>query len=143
MQLSKYFTLEEFTNSETARARGINNTPPAEVVVNIVRLHDNVISKIRKNLGHPVIITSGYRCAALNSAVGGASNSQHVSGQACDFVVQGQSCEAIVNWCRQNLVFDQLILEQPNNAKWVHISYNIDSNRKQVLKYNGKTYTAY
>lgn len=140
MQLSEYFKLEEFTKSDTARQKGINNTPDMRSIVNIVRLHDNVLYKLRKNLGHPVIITSGYRSKALNLAVGGAANSQHLSGEAADFTVQGQSNQAVFNWCKKNLIFDQLILEQSGNAQWVHISFKLSGNRSQSLKFDGKNY---
>ena len=140
MNLSEYFKLEEFTNSDTARLRGINNTPDTQSIVNIVRLHDNVLYKLRKNLGHPVIITSGYRSKALNTAVGGAANSQHLCGEAADFTVQGQSNEAVFNWCKKHLSFDQLILERSGAAEWVHISCKFSGNRQQSLKFNGKTY---
>lgn len=139
-KLSQFFQLEEFTKSDTADTLGIDNTPPASVVVNLTRLHDNVMKKIRIALGVPIYITSGYRCQKLNKEVGGKSNSQHTKGMACDFTVKGQSCEAIFNWIKKNCVFDQLILEQVNGAKWVHVSYNIDNNRRQSLKYNGEKY---
>lgn len=140
MQLSEYFKLEEFTNSDTAKNKGINNTPDTQVLINIVRLHDNTLYKLRKNLGHPVIITSGYRCKALNTAVGGAANSQHLTGEAADFVVQGQTNGAVFNWCKKNLEFDQLILEQSGSSCWVHISYKFNGNRRQALKFDGKKY---
>lgn len=139
-KLSKFFNLEEFTASDTAKAKGIDNSPSEIAIVNITRLHDNVMLKVRKSFGVPVTITSGYRSKLLNQAVGGTGNSQHTSGQACDFVVKGQSCEAVFNWCRKNLIFDQLILEVVGNSKWVHISYNIDNNRRMSMKYDGKKY---
>ena len=109
-------------------------------MINIVRLHDNTLYKLRKNLGHPVIITSGYRCKALNTAVGGAANSQHLTGEAADFVVQGQTNAAVFKWCKKNLEFDQLILEQSGSSCWIHISYKLKGNRRQALKFDGKKY---
>lgn len=70
MKLSEYFELSEFEHSDTARAKGIVNRVPAELVPNVVRLHDNVLYPLRKLVGHPVRITSGYRCAGLNKAWG-------------------------------------------------------------------------
>ena len=142
MNLSEYFKLEEFTNSDTARLRGINNTPDTQSIVNIVRLHDNVLYPLRKLIGHPVNITSGYRCEALNHLVGGVSTSQHANGEAADITVTGQSNTAVFNWIRKNCDFDQLILEQIGGTQWVHVSYNFDHNRKQCLSYDGKTYKA-
>lgn len=139
-KLSKYFQLEEFIKSDTADALGIDNTPSQEAIVNITRLHDNCMEKIRKCLQAPVYISSGYRCKKLNTEVGGSSTSQHLKGMACDFTVKGQSCEAMFNWCRRNLVFDQLILEENDGVKWVHISYNKNNNRRQCMKYKNGTY---
>ena len=140
MKLSEYFEFEEFTKSDTARRKGINNEPDTLSIINIVRLHDNVLYKLRKNLGHPVIITSGFRSKALNSAVRGAMGSQHLSGEAADFTVKGQSNQAVFNWCKKNLNFDQLILEKLGINEWVHISFKFAGNRSQTLKFDGKNY---
>lgn len=148
MQLSQYFKLEEFEYSDTARAYGIDNSVPKSLIPNIVRLHDNVLYPLRKLIGHPVNITSGYRCPDLNSKVGGAVDkngkptSQHCNGQAADITVTGQSNMAIFNWIRKNCDFDQLILESVNGSQWVHVSYNFDHNRKQCLSYDGRQYKA-
>lgn len=140
MKLSRFFQLEEFIKSDTAESLGIDNTPTKEAIVNITRLHDNCMEKIRRCLQSPVYISSGYRCKKLNTEVGGSSTSQHLKGMACDFTVKGQSCEAMFNWCRKNLVFDQLILEEADGTKWVHISYNKDNNRRQCMKYKDGVY---
>lgn len=137
MQISKNFKLEEFYASDTAKAKGIDNSPTIDAVINIVRLCDNCMQKIRDHFAHPVVISSGYRCSKLNSAVGGVANSQHCKGAAADFSVSGYSISEVIQWCRNNLIFDQLINEK---NQWVHISYNIFGNRKEVLKYDGKTY---
>lgn len=140
MKLSQYFELKEFENSDTARAKGINNSVPVELVPCIVRLHDNILYPLRKNVGHPVRITSGYRCAALNKAVGGAADSQHSKGEAADIEVNGQSNLAVFNWIRKHCEFDQLILEKVGNAEWVHVSFKFDANRRQCLVYDGRSY---
>ena len=140
MQLSQYFKLEEFEYSDTARANGIDNSIPASLIPNIVRLHDNVLYPLRKLIGHPVVITSGYRCPDLNNKVGGVATSQHANGQAADITVTGQSNTAVFNWIRKNCDFDQLILEQVGGTQWVHVSYNFDHNRKQCLSYDGRSY---
>ena len=140
MNLSQYFKLEEFEYSDTAKAKGINNTIPKDLIPNVIRLHDNVLYPLRKLVGCPVRITSGYRCAELNKAVGGASNSKHANGQAADIDVVNQSNMAIFNWIRKNCEFDQLILENVNGVEWVHVSYNFENNRKQCLSYDGRSY---
>ena len=142
MKLSQYFKLEEFEFSDTAKIYNIDNSIPKELIPNIVRLHDNVLYPLRKLIGHPVNITSGYRCEALNHLVGGVSTSQHANGEAADITVTGQSNTAVVNRIRKNCDFDQLILEQIGGTQWVHVSYNFDHNRKQCLSYDGKTYKA-
>lgn len=140
MQLSQYFKLEEFEYSDTAKTKGINNSIPQDLIPNVVRLHDNILYPLRKLVGHPINITSGYRCAELNKAVGGALNSQHANGQAADIQVTGQSNTAVFNWIRKNCDFDQLILENVNGVEWVHVSYNFGKNRKQCLSYDGRSY---
>ncbi len=87
--------------------------------------------------GNIVVITSGCRSPMLNRHVGGAPNSQHITGEAADFYVPGIDNLTVAIWIRDNLVFDQLILEyyQGGNSGWIHVSYS-DSNRKQVLTIN-------
>ena len=142
MQLSENFKFEEFYHSDIANKKGIKNIPNQEQFVNIVRLHDNCMAVIRKSLGHKVFISSGFRCKELNSCkeINGAKNSQHLTGKACDFTVEGQSNMSIFNWCNAHLNFDQLILERVNGKEWVHISFDYGKNRKDALIYDGKQY---
>lgn len=142
MQLSQYFKFEEFEKSDTARAYGIDNTIPKSLIPNITRLHDNVLFPLRKFIGCPVVISSGYRCPDLNNKVVGVSTSQHAKGEAADIKVVGQSNMAVFNWIRKNCDFDQLILETVKGVQWVHVSYSFGHNRKQCLSYDGKTYKA-
>ena len=145
VKLSKNFTLQEYIKSQTAIRQDIDNTPSAEHLINAKNLFENVVQKIREKFG-VTIINSGYRSQALNEAIGGSSNSQHCKGQAVDIEAPGRSNLGIANWVRDNLDFDQLILEfyTPGipNSGWVHISYDAEGNRKSVLtaiKENGKT----
>ena len=80
----KYFTLRELTKSPTADRLKIDNTPDEKTKKNLIELVDTVLDPLREAYGHPIIVTSGYRCPKLNSAVGGVKNSQHVLGQAAD-----------------------------------------------------------
>lgn len=137
MQLTKNFTLEEFYYSQTAVVKKINNTPPIEAIVGITRLCDNVVQKIRNHFNAPVNINSGYRCQRLNVAVGGVGTSQHTKGEAVDFTVKGFSLEQVFQWCMKNLKFDQLILEK---GEWIHISFKMNGNRREVLRYDGRSY---
>ena len=119
MKLSDHFYLHEFTVSQEAVRRRLDNTPTPAVIENLKRLCD-VLEQVRNVVGRPVVITSGYRSPEVNAAVGGAKNSQHVHGLAADIVVPGmtplQVCQAIQKACIQ---FDQLIHEY---EAWTHIS---------------------
>lgn len=84
-RISRHFTLEELTFSQTASRKGIDNKPPLEVVTHLTRLA-YCMEQVRALLGGPVRITSGYRSQALNAAIGGAKNSAHMNGYAADFV---------------------------------------------------------
>lgn len=90
IQLSPHFKLKEFTKSRTARENGIDNTPPPEAVENLRALCSHTLEPLREALGLPIIITSGYRCKVLNERITHHSDSsQHMQGEAADFVVQG------------------------------------------------------
>ena len=90
IHLSPHFELREFTESATARQHGIVNEPPPEAVENLRALCVHTMEPLREALGLPIIITSGYRCKALNNKITHHSTrSQHVGGQAADFWVKG------------------------------------------------------
>jgi hypothetical protein len=136
MRLSTNFTLAEFTKSQTATRKGLDNTPGPEHLVNATELFRNVVQRVRENFG-VTVINSGYRGPALNEAVGGSSNSQHCKGEAVDIECPGTANETVAQWIADNLEFDQLILEFAEkgipDAGWVHVSYVSEGNRKQVL----------
>ena len=137
MRISKNFTLEELTASATAKAKGIRNEPGQTDIVNLCGLVHNVLQPLRNWWGKEVKIGSGYRSLALNRAVGGVSNSQHMKGEAVDLCIDGdiEKGKSWFQYIKQHCEFDQLIWE--HNAKgtyWVHVSYKCDgNNRKQVL----------
>ncbi|WP_423379547.1 D-Ala-D-Ala carboxypeptidase family metallohydrolase [Burkholderia sp. LMG 32019] len=142
--LTAHFTLEELTASDAARRRGIDNTPSAAVTANLRRTAET-LERVRDVLGgRPVIITSGYRAAALNHAVGGVPSSAHLSGLAADFVCPKfgmplDICRAIA---ASTIEFDQLIQE----GTWVHIGLAPIGTkpRRQVLTATfGATSTTY
>lgn len=143
MKLSEYFNLSEFEYSSTAFIMKIDNAIPKEFLINVVRLHDNILYPLRKATGCPVVISSGYRCKELNDLVSKSNTSQHLDGKAADFVVKGQSNLSVINWIRKNCDFDQLILEKVKGDEWIHASFNFGKNRKQVLRYDGKSYTSF
>ncbi|MCD8175148.1 MAG: D-Ala-D-Ala carboxypeptidase family metallohydrolase [Phascolarctobacterium sp.] len=133
----KYFTIEELTESNTATRRGIDNTPTEEVKKNLTTLVDRVLDPLRAAWGAPVLVNSGYRCPALNEAVGGSKTSDHMTGRAADIEAADRTAAsnarlfALVQ--SLGLSFDQLIDE--SNMSWVHVSYRSETeNRKQILK---------
>jgi zinc D-Ala-D-Ala carboxypeptidase len=131
MQLSENFTLDEFTQSASAKRLGISNEPTPEVIANLQLLVTNVLQPLRTALGRSIKVTSGYRSPAVNKAVGGVKTSQHSEGKAVDIVVQGMSPYDVVKFLMDmNIEFDQAIQEF---GEWTHISYNKDQNREQVL----------
>ena len=145
MKLSPNFTLQEFTKSQTAVRLGIDNTPEDDHMVAAQSLFLMVVQPIREHFG-PTVLNSGYRGPALNEAVGGSAKSQHCKGEAVDLEVPGVPNAEVAEWIRDNLEFDQLILEfyTPGipDSGWVHVSYKHDENRKSVLtamKEDGKT----
>lgn len=141
MKLSEHFMLHEFTRSDTARLYRIANQPSPAQIVNLVRLCDYCLEKVRAYFNAPVIITSGYRSEELNKWVGSKKGSQHLTGHACDFYVKGEHLIDVFYWCVENLEFDQIIYEFLGGRKqWIHLSYNHYNNRKIVLEFDGKRY---
>lgn len=124
----KYFTLKEFTNSETARKYYIHNSVPDELLDNafytLSRLDD-----IREKYGKPIYITSGYRCEKLNKKVGGKPNSQHLKAEAVDLKWDVDLLSFLIQHCH----FDQLIRENNGPTRWIHISFKKENERNQVL----------
>lgn len=122
MQLSPHFALSEFLRSQVASRLGIDMTPPDEVVECLRELCINVLEPLRSELGKPIIISSGYRPAKLNAAIGGASHSQHVLGQAADILVPGMTVRGVWDYIRKSdIPFDQVIEEFDG---WTHVSYH-------------------
>ena len=150
MKLSKNLSLGEFTNSQTAKRRGIDNTPKGNHLEAAKELAENIFQPIRDYFGKPIFISSGYRSQALNEAIGGSKTSQHSKGEAIDIDMDhrnGPENEEIFHYIRENLPFDQLIWEFGTDKRpdWVHVSYKQEGpQRGQILvaKRNskGKTY---
>ena len=138
MKLSPHFKVKEFTRSETAAKRGIDNEDITPVqLANMQALCENVLEPLRQQFGEPVYISSGYRCYYLNNCVKGALKSQHMKGEAAD-IYSKQGAKRLREWYLwmvDNLVFDQLIWEtRPNGSKWIHVSYKrTGPNRQQVF----------
>jgi len=145
MKLSEHLDLSEVTRSNEAKRKGISNLPTPEHIENFKKLAENIFEPIRKHFGVPIMISSGYRSKELNKAIGGATTSQHLLGQAIDIDMDGTpngvTNKMVFDYIKANLNFDQLINEF--DYSWVHVSYNpTGKQRKQVLratKIGGKT----
>lgn len=150
MKLSKNLSLGEFINSQTAKRRGIDNTPSPDHLEAAKILAENVFQPIREHFGVPIYLSSGYRSNALNKAIGGSLTSQHSKGEAIDIDMdhrEGPENEDIFYYIKDHVDFDQLIWEFGNDKRpnWVHVSYKKNGpQRGQILKAKknstGKTY---
>lgn len=136
------FKMSELIYSEKAIENNINNMPDINSLDNMLDLIVNCLQPIRNKLDKPMIITSGYRNSQVNKLIGGASNSQHLYGQACDFIVNGMTPKQIIDFIKKSGVkFTQLIEEYNLNTSWTHVSYNKNDLKCEVLCYKNGIYT--
>lgn len=147
MNLSTHFTLEEFTSSDTAKRLGINNDLPIERL-EVARQTAAMMERIRSYLSEkagkpiPIIITSGYRCAVLNAAIG-STGPDHIKGMAVDFKAPEfgtpfQVCKALAPMFAA-LGLGQLIYEH----QWIHVSARSpDKAINRILTVQGRDYVA-
>lgn len=137
IQLSTHFKLSEFLRSETASARGIDNTPSIEVVSNLQQLCIHVLEPLRAYFNTPIVVSSGYRSPALNKAVGGSTTSQHMTGEAADLRIPSEAVgKEWFKWIMDNCKFHQLIWEKdtPSSAHhWIHVCFKQDGGNKQQV----------
>ena len=148
MKLSKNFSKAEMTKSQTATRMGLNNNPTDDQTENLRLLCERVLQPVRDHFNQVVTISSGFRDPILSNAIGSSTDSQHCRGEAADLEIFGVPNNELADWIKENLMFDQLILEyytpgEPNSG-WVHVSYTkeINANRKEYLmaiKKDGKT----
>ena len=130
----KYFSFQEMERSDTAVRYAIDNSIPENLKNNVARLVDNVLDPLREAWGRPLTVSSGYRCPALNRAVGGSATSHHMDGMAADITTGNNAdnrrlFQLIINL---GLPFTQLIDER--DFSWVHVSYDPANVKRQVLK---------
>jgi zinc D-Ala-D-Ala carboxypeptidase len=128
MQLSAHFTLEELTASATARERGIDNSLPKEFLPRLIGVAE-MLERIRATLRVPLVVSSGYRCDALNRAVGSKPTSDHLQARAADFVAPQFGTPTAIATALVPLVstlsIGQLILEGVKGRQWVHVSTRV------------------
>lgn len=131
--------IEELYASDTAKRLGIDNKPSVQQMINLVYLAAYVLEPLRVAMNEPIKIGSGFRCKALNKAVGGVYNSQHLKGQAVDLCIDGDIAKGKkwFNYIKDHLPFDQLIWEHNSKGSyWVHVSFvfpDFGKNRHQVI----------
>ena len=130
MKNGQYITVNEMLHSQTAEKLNIKNVPNDPIVIENLEHTIEQLDELRRLYDHPILITSGYRCPALNKAVGGKPNSQHVKGQAADLKWDENLLQFIID----NYHYDQLIEETSKRTKWIHISFNKEKERMQYIK---------
>ena len=136
----KYFTIQELTASATAERLAIDNTPPRAAQQMLTVLVEQLLDPIRRRYGAPIIVTSGYRCPALNTAVGGVANSHHIVGCAADIttgsIERNRALFALIieMQAAHAIRFTQLIAEK--GYRWLHISYVPGMPRNQIIDVN-------
>ena len=141
MKLTANITLDELTKSQTAERKGINNNPNPKQIDNLKALAVNILQPVRSHYDKPLIISSGFRCAQLCIEIGSVPTSQHVADEgaaAADFEIPGVDNRELATWIKNELEYDQLILEfyrdnEPTSG-WIHCSYSTNHNRNQSLR---------
>lgn len=137
--VTMHFMIEELYASDTAKRLGIDNRPSVQQMINLVYLSAYVLEPLRVAMNEPIKIGSGFRCKALNKAVDGVYNSQHLKGQAVDLCIDGDIAKGKkwFNYIKDHLPFDQLIWEHNSKGSyWVHVSFvfpDFGKNRHQVI----------
>lgn len=134
---SDFFTLEEFTRSSTAKRLKIDNTPCDEVVRNIQYGVQMVLDPLRRIIRSPIIITSGFRCSALNKAVGGVANSWHTKGNAADIRISDEEeAETIFQALKTLPSVDTVLFEHSATAIWMHVQWDMEKTPRHHFNFN-------
>lgn len=136
---TQHFTMQEMIKSDVAEAKKINNEPSEEVVSNLFGLMYNILEPAREKLGVPIIVSSGYRCAKLNKAVGGVATSQHLTGEAVDLVCTKRADKLALFKILATMDVDQLLFEtNKSGTQWIHVSYRAKGNNRHQINDNYK-----
>lgn len=143
-KLSNNFTLGEFIASDTAKKKGINNTPTLADICHMKELCINLLQPIRDAWGKPIKVTSGYRCYKLNKAVGGSPTSVHMRGWAVDIKPASGSYkdfeDFVINFLEEHpeIKYDQCIRETSGNSKWVHLGLKNNAGKQRMMLFDIK-----
>lgn len=124
---TKYFKVEEFIHSETAEKLGIDNTPTDNEIIENIQYTMEYLNKVREEFGEPIYVNSGYRCKALNEAVGGSKNSYHMTGLAVDLRWNPKLFDFMMSNCH----FDKLIREKSKKTFWIHVQLKRNPEEEQ------------
>lgn len=136
-KISEHFTYAEVIHSNLAKGLGMNNDLPIELLPKVQQMADMILENVRAHFNKSIIITSWWRCQALNQMLSNNPNSQHTKAEAVDFIVKDTKNMDVAKYIRKYLTFDQLILER----SWIHCSFVNEGNRKEVLTCkDGRTY---
>ena len=141
-RISQHFKWGEVIFSQTAARKGIHNEPDPDMQ-EVLKVTARYMDEVRELLGHPVHVSSWYRCAKLNAAVGGSGKSQHMKGEAVDFTCNafGSPAEVAEKIMASGIPFDQLIIECPESpSPWVHISFTEKPRRMALITHDGRNY---
>ena len=133
LMLSEHFSLDEFVISATALAMGIVNSPGSSELANLRFLCREVLEPARAVLGEPIHVTSGYRCLALNRAVGGVAQSYHVRGLAADLHIESAAhASRLAAALNAQPYCDLILVEHAQGASWLHVQVRKLSPRHRV-----------
>ena len=133
LMLSEHFSVDEFTFSATAQAMGIINAPGTDELANLRFLCRDVLEPARRLLGEPIHVTSGYRCLALNRAVGGVAQSYHVRGLAADLHIESDAhASRLADALDAQPYCDLILVEHAQGASWLHVQARKLSPRHRV-----------
>jgi hypothetical protein len=130
--LSPHFTYKEMTFSQTAVRAGIDNKPNDTQLQALELICHTILEPVRKYFDLPFSPSSGFRNSRVNALIGSKPSSQHIKGQAVDFIIPMIPIREVAEWIESNLNYDQLIIE---HDRWIHVSYvNTRKNRKEFFE---------
>lgn len=134
---SEFFTLQEFIKSSTATRLKIDNTPNAEILRNIEYGVQMILDPLRRIHQKPIIITSGFRCAKLNKAVGGVTNSWHTKGNAADIHIQDENeAKEIFDILKTLPSVDTVLFEHSRQSQWIHVQWDMNKTPRHHYNFN-------
>lgn len=134
---SENFTLSELIHSTTADKHRISNIPGDEQIRNLQYGVDMVLQPLRNKYQKPIIITSGYRCAALNKLVGGVANSYHLQGNAADIRVHSlDEAKELFKILKTIPSVDVALFEHSTTSCWLHVQWNMQRTPRHHFNFN-------